>query len=197
MFCWKARHAAWLLATGLLLGTSGCTFPLNTVWGPIFNVPVPVPISPYFQKKLEDDFWNRERYERVPILGPVTAGGPPVALDPPSQDEVMRALERVDNVQAGVPLLYEKQRNNVRMIIEPIADYVDPPRVYPLIGPAQQHHAHYKCTIFYTKVRRVGWPLPHTKTDEDAREVIYIDHNHFHRCATGPDDPELQGNGGL
>jgi len=53
-------------------------------------------------------------------------------------------------------------------------------RVVPLIGPVQLHHAHYKCIIYYTQVTRVGWPIPHTLTDEDAQEVIYIDHNHFH-----------------
>jgi hypothetical protein len=26
----------------------------------------------------------------------------------------------------------------------------------------------------------MGWPLPHTLTDEDSREVIYVDHNHLH-----------------
>ena len=93
----------------------------------------------------------------------------------------MRALERAKNVQGGVPLLHEIQRNNVRMVVEPLADYVDPPRVYPLIGPAQLHHAHYKCIIYYTEVTRVGWPIPYTTVDEDSQEVIYIDHNHFHR----------------
>jgi hypothetical protein len=176
---------ALLLAVGLLSCT-GCSFPLNTIFAsPKITFPVPIPVSPYFQKRLEDKFWNEERYERVPILGPITAGGPAVALDPPSEDEVMRALEKAQPVQAGVPLLHERQRNNVHMIIEPIADYVDPPRVYPLIGPAQLHHAHYKCTVFYTQVTRVGWPLPHTRVDEDSRETLYIDHNHFHVIDTG------------
>jgi hypothetical protein len=76
--------------------------------------------------------------------------------------------------------LHEVQRNNVRITIDKIADYVDPPRFIPLIGPAQLHHAHYKCTIYYTEVTRVGWPIPYTTRNEDAREVIYIDHNHFH-----------------
>jgi hypothetical protein len=42
------------------------------------------------------------------------------------------------------------------------------------------HHAHYKCTIYYTQAVRVGWPVPHTLRDEEAVEVIYVDHNHFH-----------------
>jgi hypothetical protein len=41
--------------------------------------------------------------------------------------------------------------------------------------------------VFYTLVTRVGWPLPHTRVDEDSREVLYIDHNHFH-MVDGCDD---------
>ncbi len=161
----------------MLLSSVGCV----GVAGPQLGVfGVPIPISPFFQDKKEDEYWMQERYNRVPVLGPLTSGGPVQALDPPSDDEIMRSLERAHHVEGGVPLLYEVQRNNVRIVKDKIADYVDPPRFYPLIGPAQQHHAHYKCTIYYTEVRRVGWPLPHTVTDEDAREVIYVDHNHFH-----------------
>ncbi len=40
---------------------------------------IPIPLSPYFQDRKEDEFWMHERYNRVPILGPVTAGGPPRA----------------------------------------------------------------------------------------------------------------------
>jgi hypothetical protein len=148
---------------------------------------VPIPVSPYFQKKEEDDFWIKERYDRAPILGPLTAGGPDTAMDPPSDDEVMRTFERALPQQGGLPFLYECQRNNVRIVKEKISDYVDPPRVFPLIGPAQVHHCHYKCTIYYTQVERIGWPLPHTLRDEDAQEVVYIDHNHLH--SVGNTDP--------
>jgi hypothetical protein len=143
-------------------------------------VGVPIPVTPYLQDKREDAFWNHERYERVPILGPITSGSPAVALDPPSDDEVMRAMERAKPIEGGLPLLYEKQRNGVKIVKQKIADYVDPPRFVPTIGPAQLHHAHYKCTVYYTEVTHVGWPIPHTLKDEDAQEVIYIDHNHFH-----------------
>ncbi len=158
------------------LASGGCA----TDFGPQAGLlGIPIPLSPYFQDKQEDRFWQRERYERVPILGPVTSGEV-VALDPPTPDEVMRALEKARPVEGGLPFLHEVQRNNVRMIIEPIADYLDPPRVYPLIGPAQQHHAHYRCTLYFTETTRVGWPVPYTTVDEDTREVVYIDHNHLH-----------------
>ncbi len=158
---------------------SGCAFPMNTTYGPQTGMWLfPVPVSPYFQKQLEDRFRNKERYERVAILGPITSGnGPPQALDPPTESEILAALP---SVEGGLPFLDEVQRNNVRMTVELIADYVDQPRFYPIIGWASLHHAHYKCTIYYTEVTRVGWPLPHTTVDEEHSEVIYIDHNHFH-----------------
>ncbi len=141
---------------------------------------IPIPISPYQQKLQEDKHHIKERYQMVPVLGPITSGVSVQALDPPSDDEVIRAFEKARPIQGGLPFLHEVQRNNVRIVKEKIADYIDPPRVYPLIGPAQLHHAHYKCTIYYTEKVRVGWPVPHTIDDSDAVEVIYIDHNHFH-----------------
>ncbi len=174
-----ASAAVCVLAMLSLVSATGCVSDV----GPTFDLGLlsyPIPVTPYLQDELEDRAFERERYTRVPILGPITAGGPAVALDPPSEDEIMRALEAARPVEGGLPLMHEVQRNNVRIIVEPTGDYVDPPRVYPLIGPAQLHHAHYKCIIHFTEVTRVGWPIPYTTVDEDTQEVIYIDHDHFH-----------------
>ncbi|MHC4399625.1 MAG: hypothetical protein ACYTG0_08095 [Planctomycetota bacterium] len=189
MFHRTVSIAALLLMLASLVMTTGCTHygPNNLTLGGWGSVPIPV--SPYFQDKLEDQAWEKERYDAVPILGPMTAAGPAMALDPPSDDEIMRALEDARPLEGGIPFLHETQRNNVRIVVEPIADYVDPPKVVPLIGPAQLHHAHYKCTIYFTEITRAGWPVPYTSTNEDAQEVIYIDHNHLHMVGnvdTGP-----------
>ena len=165
------------LAT-MALAQTGCISQIGPNLGPLA---IPVPVSPYFQKYDEDRFWNHLKYDRTPVLAPLTAGGPTEALDPPSDDEVMRTLEKARPVQGGMPFLQEKQRNNVRIVKDKIADYIDPPRVYPLVGPAQVHHAHYKCTIYFSETPRVGWPLPHPNTDEECVEVVYIDHNHLHQ----------------
>jgi hypothetical protein len=170
----------------LLLSSTGC----STNFGPNLGMlSYPIPVSPYLQKTYEDRFHNWERYKRAPILGPITADTPVTALDTPSDDEVMRALEEARPIQGGLPMMHEIQRNNVRIVVEPIADYVDPPRVYPLVGPAQLHHAQYKCIVYFTEVTRVGWPIPYTTTDEDCQEVLYIDHDHLHMVGnvdTGP-----------
>ena len=179
-----------LLFAILALTNTGC---IGISAGPSLGLlSIPIPVSPYMQDKAEDRYWIEERYESVPILAPLTSGGPAVALDPPSDDEVIRAMERARNFEGGLPFLYEKQWNNVRIVKKMIADYVDPPRFYPLIGPAQLHHAHYKCTVYFTEVTHVGWPVPHTLTNEDAVEVLYIDHNHFHMV--GNIDPGVGSN---
>ena len=166
---------------------SGC---VAGATGPNFGLMAyPIPMSPYFQKRQEDKFWNHHRYERVPILGPITPGGPTMALDPPSEDEVMRRLEKARPIQGGLPMMYETQRNKVRIVTEPIQDIVDPPRVMPLVGPVQVHHVHFKCTVYFTEIRHTGWPVPYTTIDEDCQEVIYIDHDHLHMVGnvnTGP-----------
>lgn len=170
-----------IAVVALLLASLGATTGCHTTYGPnIGLMGYPIPVSPFFQKRLEDKFHEHERYDRVPILGPITSGGPAIALDPPSEDEIMRALEKARPLEGGVPFLHTTQRDNVRIVVEPISDYIDPPRVYPLIGPAQLHHAHYKCIIYFTETTHVGWPIPYTTVDEDAQEVIYVDHNHFH-----------------
>ena len=178
---WTQRHLTLTLCGCMALSavlSTGC-FGVSNAYSLGF-LGYPTPVSPYFQRKQEVEFWKQERYNRVPILGPTTAGGPVKALDPPSDDEIMIALEEARPVNGGIPLLYEKQRNNVRIIKEKIADYIDPPRFYPLIGPAQLHHAHYKCTIYFDERTTIGYPVPHSLHDREAIEVVYIDHNHFH-----------------
>ena len=168
--------ASWaILAISCFAGCGATTF--GPKLGPLA---FPIPVSPYFQSMEEDQHWEKERYDRVPVLGPLTAENPEIAMDPPSDDQIMRALERAKPIQGGMPLLHTIQRKNVRIIKEKIADYVDPPRVYPLIGPARLHHAHYKCTVYYSEVNWAGWPVPHRTIDEDAVEIIYIDKDHFH-----------------
>ncbi|MFO0911835.1 MAG: hypothetical protein U0795_02665 [Pirellulales bacterium] len=170
------RVAGLTLGVALLSGV-GCT----AGGGPFLGIfAIPIPISPYKQKMQENEFHDHERYDRVPIMGPIQHGAPTAALDPPSDDEIIRALERSHPVEGGFPCLNEVQRNNVRIVKDLIADYVDPPRVMPMVGPVQLHHAHYKCTVYFTETTRVGWPVPHTLEDQDSVEVLYIDHNHLH-----------------
>ena len=108
----KLVPASLCLLVGLMaVANTGC-FPVT---GPSLGLlSIPIPVSPYFQEMAEDEFRVDERYSRVPILGPLSAGGPAVALDPPSDEEVMYAFERARPQQGGVPFLREKQINNVK-----------------------------------------------------------------------------------
>ncbi len=43
---------------------------------------------------------------------------PAVTPDPPSEDEIVRALEHASPVEEGLPFLHEQQFNNVRIVSE-------------------------------------------------------------------------------
>jgi len=180
-----------LMLTGICLITmvnSGCTLGLGFVevmWEGMgfWEVGPFVPVPAYWSQKIEDGYWEEERYGRVPILDPVEGEHAPLfCIDPPSPDEVMRALP--DNITGGVPFIAETYRNNVRIVVEPIVDHLEDCRVYPMVGPARLHKCHYKCTIYYEETKRSDWPIPFSHTDQ-RQEVVYVDHDHLIRCS-GP-----------
>ena len=73
----------------MALANTGCT-----TQGPYLGfVAFPIPLSPYFQNKAEDEAWFKERYGRVPVLGPLAADTADVGLDEPSDDEILRKLK--------------------------------------------------------------------------------------------------------
>ncbi len=106
--------------------------------------------------------------KRVPILGPTTSGGLPRALDPPKEDEIIRAVQQVREKESR-PAFDFPDGGMLQIITEKIDEFVDPPKSYPQIGRAQLHHVHYKCTM-YRKISAA----------DDPFAVIYIDHRHFH-----------------
>ncbi|MBX3442890.1 MAG: hypothetical protein KF774_10830 [Planctomyces sp.] len=177
-----------------VLPSSGCNllywslkdaFILANFWG---TTPL-IPVTPYFSQQIESTYWEEERYKRVPILDPVEGENAPlICLDSPSPDEVMRALP--DTTSGGVAFLAETQRNNVRMVVEPIVDRLDECKFFPSVGPARLHHCHFKCTVYFEETKRSHWPIPFTHTDQ-REEVVYIDHDHLIRCA-GPQSGTMQ-----
>lgn len=175
---------ALLLALVVSLGQVGCS--VGTVGAGLGVASIPVPVSPYFQQGYQDLAWEKERYGKVAVLPPIH-NCEAVALDPPSDDQVVRMLEKVRPVSGSFPGLETTYRNIKGIEKHLIADYVDPPRVVPLIGPAQLHHCHYKCIVYFEETTHVGWPIPYQIKNEDAIEVLYIDLDHFHRVG-GPED---------
>lgn len=140
-----------------------------------------IPVSAWQSQRIEDVYHDEERYGKVPVLDPVEGENAPLfCMDPPSKDEVMRALP--DDTAGGLPFVAETHRNNVRIVIEPMVDRLGECKFFPMIGPARVHYCHYKCTVYYDKVIRSNWPIPFTHEDK-TQEVVYIDKNHLIRCA--------------
>lgn len=140
------------------------------------------PILPSQQQRLEEDIAREER-DRVPILDPVPGEfAPPNCLDPPSEAEVWAKVPKFRN---GSPPFYEVQRNNARFLIEKIGDKIDPPKIYPLAGPCQLVHCHYKCTIYFDEQYWSDYPIPFYHLDHRV-EVVYIDKDYLRRVGGPP-----------
>ena len=104
----------------------------------------------------------------------------------PREQEVLRAMPRVSR---GVPYFYEEFRDDITIVNERLVDKIDPPRFFPLVGPAQLHHCHWKSTIYYTETVQSSYPFP-VKVVKHRVEVVYIDKDHLHMYV-GP-NPVIQ-----
>ncbi len=136
---------------------------------------------PTYQKAKNEPFFQ--------ILGKTTSGGTPDAVEPPSDAQILNALN--ENVPAlGLPALLKVHRDICRIVKEKTAEYVDPPRFYPLIGLAQLHHTRYRCSIYFDKAIEGKYPVPHTLGNDKSMEEIYIDQSHFHLIDNNVDVPE-------
>jgi hypothetical protein len=140
------------------------------------------PIFPSQSQRLEEDV-KREQRNKVPILDPIPADFASAAcLDPPSEEEVWNKVPKFKN---GSPIFYETQRNNVRILIEKIGEKIDPCKIYPLAGPCQLIHCHYKCTVYYDELYWSDYPIPFNTVDHRV-EVVYLDKDHLRRCGGPP-----------
>ena len=97
--------------------------------------------------------------------------------DPPSEAEIWAKVAPVPMKNA----FYEVQRNNIRIVVEKIADKTDPVKVYPLAGACQLIHRHYKCTVFFDELFWADHPIPFRHVDHKVK-VIYIDKDVLRRA---------------
>ncbi len=105
--------------------------------------------------------------------------------NPPSESEIWA---RVPPVSKGHARSGEVQRNNVRIEVEQIANKTDPVKVYPLVGPCQLVHRHYKSTVHFDEVFRADDPTSFSHVIHNV-VVVYIDKD-FLRRAVAPGPPE-------
>jgi hypothetical protein len=159
--------------------SSGC-LPFGLGWG------TPIPIQPWVSERMEQKY-NSKNDGRAPIMPPIRDGyPPPICEDPPGDQEILRAIPRVAR---GVPYVYEQFRDDITIVKNRIVDKIDPPRFIPLVGPAQLHHCHWECVVYYTETIQSDYPFA-CYTKKQRVQVIYIDKDHLH-LYVGP-NPDVQ-----
>ena len=170
----KKRISCWLVGVCLVAGLSGCI-------PPGFGI-APIPVMPWVAERMEEKICNKNDY-RTPILPPIPPGYRPLCEDPPDRAAILRAMPRVVR---GVPYFYEEFRDDIKFSVEKLVDVIDPPRFFPLIGPAQLHHCHWKCTVYFNETMESSYPFPF-QCKRRRVEVVYIDKDHLHQFATTPE----------
>ena len=146
----------------------------------------PIPVQPWVAERM-DQKYNHRNDGRVPIMPPIRDGfPPPICEDPPTDGEILRAMPRVAR---GVPYIYEEFRDDIVIVKNRLVDKIDPPRFFPLVGPAQLHHCHWECVVYYTETIQSDYPFPQY-TRKNRVQVIYIDKDHLH-LYVGP-NPDVQ-----
>lgn len=172
------RLRMWLFFVGVLAvcgASAGCVNPFALGWA------TPVPMQPWVADRIEERLIFNDH--KSPVMPPIPPGHRPMCEDPPDKSEILRAMKRVTR---GVPYVYEEFRDDIEVTVEKIVDVVDPPRFYPLIGPAQLHHCHWKCTVYYTETMESSYPFPF-QAKRRRSEVIHIDKDHLHLCVPNID----------
>ena len=146
----------------------------------------PIPVAPWTAEKLENQYMHKNDF-RTPIMPPIREGFPaPLCVDAPDESMILRAMP---HIRRGVPYISEQFRDDIQIVTERLVDKIDPPRFFPLVGLAQLHHCHWKCTIYFTETIQSDYPFP-VKLKKQRIEVIYIDKDHLHLYVGS--DPEVQ-----
>ena len=112
---------------------------------------------------------------RTPVVPPLREGPASACSCPPEDAEVLRALPKL----CHVPGLCDECRDKVEIVTEQIVNRVDEPRFYPMIGMAQVHHCHWKCTVYYNETIEGSYPCCYQITQPHVA-VVYIDKDHLH-----------------
>jgi hypothetical protein len=166
-------------AVTALFGAAGC-YPYS------MGIATPVPVPPWVTERMEEKYCYKNDFKTA-IMPPIREGfPPPLCEDPPGEAEILRAMP---HIYRGIPYFYEEFRDDIQIVSERLVDKIDPCRFFPLVGPAQLHHCHWKCTMYYTETVESGYPFPF-QCKRQRVEVVYIDKDHLHLC-TG-NNPALQ-----
>jgi hypothetical protein len=140
----------------------------------------PVPVAPWVTERIEEQLANPSTHT-TPILPPIAPGYRPPCDQPPDRAEILRALRQ----NGSIPPVYQQSRDDFEIVIEKLVDKVDPPRFYPLVGPAQLHRCHWKCTVYFNETVKSTYPFPF-ETKRRRSEVVYIDKDQLHLAVPAP-----------
>ncbi len=115
----------------------------------------------------------------LPIIPPSRSDETSPGAEPPDEAAILRAMPPVENDYPGFVTIH---RDNMQIVTECLVDRIDPPRFYPLVGPARLRHCHWKCTVYYTEIVEGVDPSIAVRSTTPRVDVIYVDTDRLHLC---------------
>jgi hypothetical protein len=135
-------------------------------------------VTPRIQVRQEQEKKYSHKDDFRTLILPPYRGHDPHCSEAPDEGRILRALSPLRRL-SGV---FEESRDNVQIVTERIVDKIDPPRFFPLVGLAQLHHCHWKCSVYYQETITGSYPFGFRWT-QPRIDVVYIDADHLHLVA--------------
>jgi hypothetical protein len=142
------------------------------------NIPDASPSPSAPERKKEQS--RKDNFRTPPDLPPIDRAFSNL-LNPQRPDDatVLRALRQK---KRGKPFLCEESRSDIKIVSELLVNKIEPPRFFPLVGPAHRQRSHWKCTVSYTQTIESSYPFPY-RTSRPRCEVVYLDKDHLYPCS--------------
>jgi hypothetical protein len=121
---------------------------------------------------------------RTPILPPIKIWPPECSGEPEEAQVLGQALPLLPLELPCCTITAELLDSRCKRVV----DKVDPPRFFPLIGPARLHHVRWKCVARLAVTVELSWPVEISWTSRGER-VVYVDTDHLHVDPSSPNAP--------
>ena len=76
---------------------------------------------------------------------------------------------------------YRKQIISLDMELKLLKKEMDPPRIFPLVGPAALHHSEWDCRVKYRETVSVYWPIRWEYRSQEREHEMRLDGDYLRR----------------
>ena len=128
------------------------------------------------------DWWEKSsRYPASMMILPWDADAELIAKVEDMSEKALSRFHWDFPAEKNRLFFYRKRHIPLGVELKLLKKEVDPPRIFPLIGPASLHHAHWECRVKYRKTVSVFWPIRWEYRSEPREHEMRLDGDYLQR----------------